>query len=224
MSRKFGPKELLDCYRRGVFPMGEASDDPRLFIVDPERRAVIPLDKFHVPRSLRKTVAGELFDVRIDTAFSKVVELCAESRPGRENTWINAPILNLYSGLHRMGAAHSVECWEAGELVGGLYGVSLGAAFFGESMFSRRTDASKVALVHLVARLRAGGYRLLDTQFVTPHLRQFGVEEISREEFQRRLEEALAHVGNFHPAEWEAKWPHGWASGAGALQEITQTS
>jgi leucyl/phenylalanyl-tRNA--protein transferase len=217
MSRRFGPRELLDCYRRGVFPMGESRDDARLFMVDPDRRGVLPLDRFHVSRSLRKTVRADPFEVRADTAFASVVEACAAPAPGRETSWINAPILNLYCALHRMGAAHSVECWLEGELVGGLYGVSLGAAFFGESMFSRRTDASKVALTHLVARLKAGGYRLLDAQFMTAHLGQFGAEEIGRGEFHRRLEEALAHEAEFGP-------PGPGYRGAEALQLITQTS
>src|SRR5690606_26160685 len=150
--------------------MAEDRDDHRLFLVDPDLRGILPLDGFHVSKSLRKTILKAPFKVRVDTAFSRVVEMCAASAPGRMSTWINAPILNLYSALHRIGHAHSVECWKDGELVGGLYGVSLKGAFFGESMFSRRTDASKVALAYLVARLRRGGYVLLDTQFVTEHL------------------------------------------------------
>jgi leucyl/phenylalanyl-tRNA--protein transferase len=198
MSRMFGPEQLLDCYRRGVFPMGEAQDDPRLFLVDPDRRGVIPLDhRFHVPKRLARTIRQGLFETRIDTAFTSVVQACAEEAPDRPNTWINAPILNLYSALHRQGHAHSIETWLDGELVGGLYGVSLQGAFFGESMFSRVTDASKVALVKLVERLRAGGYKLLDAQFVTPHLTQFGTEEIDREEFHRRLADAMAGSGDF---------------------------
>jgi len=197
MSRVFGPTELLDCYRRGVFPMADARDDPRLFLVDPDLRGVLPLERFHLSRSLRKTIRRDEFEIRVDTSFSRVMELCAEAAPDRPLTWINSPILNLYSSLHRGGYAHSVEAWQDGELVGGLYGVSLQAAFFGESMFSRVTDASKVALAHLVARLRAGGYRLLDTQFVTSHLTTFGVEEIPREDFQVRLREALAHEATF---------------------------
>ena len=191
MSRVFGPKELLDCYRRSVFPMAEDRDDHRLFLVDPDLRGILPLDGFHVSKSLRKTILKAPFKVRVDTAFSRVVEMCAASAPGRMSTWINAPILNLYSALHRIGHAHSVECWKDGELVGGLYGVSLKGAFFGESMFSRRTDASKVALAYLVARLRRGGYVLLDTQFVTEHLTTLGVQEIDREAFHERLEAAM---------------------------------
>jgi len=215
MSRVFGPNELLDCYRRGVFPMADSRDDPRLFLVDPDLRGVLPLDRFHLSKSLRKTIRRDEFEIRIDTCFSRVMELCAEAAPDRPNTWINAPILNLYSALHRAGHAHSVEAWRGGELVGGLYGVSLKAAFFGESMFSRATDASKVALAHLVARLRAGGYRLLDTQFVTGHLETFGVEEIPRERFHILLKEALQHDADFGTQTY---------CGADVVQLITQTS
>lgn len=217
MSRVFGPNELLDCYRRGVFPMAEDRDDPRLFLVDPDLRGVLPLDGFHVPRSLRRTIRREPFIVRVDTAFSRVVEYCAEAAPGRSSTWINTPILNLYSALHRMGRAHSVECWEGDELVGGLYGVTLKGAFFGESMFSRRTDASKVALAYLIARLRRGGFVLLDTQFVTEHLTKFGVEEIEREEFHARLDTALEIDGQFGDNSYSPSGPE-------VLQLITQTS
>lgn len=217
MSRSFGPQELLDCYARGVFPMGDSAEDPRLFLVDPDVRGVLPLDGMHIPRSLRKVVRSDRFEVRIDTAFSSVVEACAEPYEGREKTWINAPILNLYSALHRMGHAHSVECWRDGELVGGLYGVSLMSAFFGESMFSRERDASKVALVHLVARLRKGGFQLLDTQFTTPHLEQFGVREVSRQEFHSMLEAAMLSQADFSLGGEVLQ-------GAEALQLITQTS
>jgi leucyl/phenylalanyl-tRNA---protein transferase len=227
VSRGFGANDLLDCYRRGVFPMADAQDDPRLFLVDPDLRGVLPLDGFHVSKSLRKTIRSDVFEVRIDTAFSRVMELCAETAPDRPSTWINAPILNLYSALHRMGHAHSVETWLDGELVGGLYGVSIKGAFFGESMFSRVTDASKVALAHLVARLRRGGYVLLDTQFVTDHLRTFGVEEIDREEFHRKLEKALLVDAQFDVGSdggvSGAAGATGWA-GVDVLQEITQTS
>lgn len=217
MSRAFGPQELLDCYARGVFPMGDSADDPRLFLVDPDIRGVLPLDAMHVPRSLKKLVRSERFEVRIDTAFSTVVEACAAPAEGREKTWINAPILNLYSSLHRMGHAHSVECWRDGELVGGLYGVSLKAAFFGESMFSRERDASKVALVHLVARLRRAGYLLLDTQFTTSHLEQFGVREVTRAEFLSMLDAALKVDANFSAGS-------ATLTGQDAVQLITQTS
>lgn len=222
MSRVFGPKDLLDCYRRGVFPMADDRDDPRLFLVDPDLRGVLPLNAFHVSRSLRKTILKDVFQVRINTAFSRVMELCAEEAPDRPSTWINSPILNLYSALHRLGHAHSVECWLNGELVGGLYGVSLKGAFFGESMFSRVTDASKVALAHLVAHLKHNGFVLLDTQFVTPHLKGLGVEEIGREEFQHRLAAALEIEAQFGSAGGVAG-PAAWA-GADVLQLITQTS
>ncbi len=223
MSRGFGPLDLLDCYRRGVFPMADSADDPRLFLVDPDLRGVLPLDGFHLSRSLRKVIRSDVFEVRVDTAFTRVMELCAEAAPDRPNTWINSPILNLYSALHRMGHAHSVETWLDGELVGGLYGVSLQGAFFGESMFSRATDASKVALAHLVARLKRDGYKLLDTQFVTEHLLSFGVEEIDREEFHKRLAEALAVDAQFGSAGGGGA---GWDGAAvlAVLQEITQTS
>jgi leucyl/phenylalanyl-tRNA--protein transferase len=217
LSRLFGPVELLDCYRRGVFPMAEARDDHRLFLIDPDRRGVLPLDGLHVSRSLRKTIRQDVFEIRVDTCFSRVMDLCAEAAEDRPNTWINTPILNLYSALHRLGHAHSVEAWQDGELVGGLYGVSLQGAFFGESMFSRATDASKVALAHLVARLRRGGFRLLDTQFVTPHLTTFGVVEIEREEFHKLLDDAMEIEAQFGLAGADV-------SGAAALQEITQTS
>lgn len=215
MSRVFGPADLLDCYRRGVFPMADARDDPRLFLVDPDLRGVLPLDRFHLSKSLRKTIRRDPFEIRVNTAFSRVMELCAEAAPDRPNTWINSPILNLYSSLHRLGHAHSVEAWRDGELVGGLYGVSLKAAFFGESMFSRATDASKVALAHLAARLRAGGYRLLDTQFVTSHLETFGVEEVPREQFHERLKLALQADGVFGTQTY---------CGDEVVQLITQTS
>src|SRR5881275_283119 len=173
--------------------MAESADDPELFWVDPKRRGIIPLDSFHVPRRLRRVVRQNPFTIRCDTAFEVVMRGCAESSDKRPNTWINDEILELYAGLFERGAAHSVECRHEGELAGGLYGVSLGAAFFGESMFSRVTDASKIALVHLVARLRQGGYRLLDTQFLTPHLAEFGGVEISRARYRRLLAEALRY-------------------------------
>ena len=211
--------------------MADSRDDPRLFLVDPDKRGVIPLERFHLSRKLRRVIASDRFTVRIDTAFGQVMDRCAEPAPGRANTWINAPIHNLYGALHRMGHAHSVECWEGEELVGGVYGVHLNAAFFGESMFSRRTDASKVALAHLVARLIHGGFRLLDAQFLTDHLQQFGAEEIDRETFQRRLAEALALEARFgEPDYWAGAGAVGaggaTAVGAGAavVQLITQTS
>ena len=197
----FDARDLLDCYARGVFPMADAREDARVFLIDPERRGVIPLDAFHVSRRLARTVRGEPFAVRVNTAFHQVVLECAASGPGRTETWINRPIERLYLGLHDVGRAHSVECWVGDELVGGLYGVSLQGAFFGESMFSRRRDASKVALVHLVGRLIAGGFKLLDAQFMTQHLGQFGAQEIGRTDYHRRLARALEVEADFHGLE-----------------------
>jgi len=191
------PELLLQAYRIGVFPMGERRDDPKLYWLDPRLRAILPLDGFHLPRRLTRTVRGERFAVSADTAFADVVRACAEPRPGHPESWINEPIVELYSELHRRGHAHSVECRLDGRLVGGLYGVSIGAAFFGESMFSRERDASKVALVHLVARLIKGGFRLLDCQFMTEHLRSFGAVEIAREAFRDLLAGAINHAATF---------------------------
>lgn len=188
---------LLNAYAMGIFPMAESRDDPDLHWIDPERRGVLPLDAFHVPRSLRKLIRQGAFRVLVDSAFPQVVSECAASAPGRRETWINDEIRRLYGELFERGNAHSVECWVGEELAGGLYGVSLGGAFFGESMFSRMEDASKVALVHLVARLRLGGYQLLDTQFVTPHLARFGAIEIPRAEYRRRLGVAIASPAQF---------------------------
>ena len=209
--------DLLACYRSGVFPMGESRDDPELYLVDPERRGVIPLDGLHVSRRLARTVRRDAFTISVDTAFDATVAACAAPAAGREETWINPPIRALYGELHARGSAHSIECRRDGELVGGLYGVAIGGAFFGESMWSCATDASKVALVHLVARLRAGGYHLLDTQFMTDHLRQFGTEEITRAAYRRRLRAALAAEADFYalPAE---------TTGEAALQAISHRS
>lgn len=215
--RGFGPDDLLECYARGVFPMGDGKEDPRIFLLEPDERGILPLDRFHVPRRLARTVRQDVFDVRIDTAFAHVLDACAETGTGREETWINAPIRRLYIELFRRGAAHSVECWQDGALVGGLYGVSLGGAFFGESMFTMERDASKVALVHLTARLIDGGYTLLDTQFLTGHLAQFGAELISRADYRQKLEAAISRDADFY------RFPEG-ASGAQSLQSITQTS
>jgi leucyl/phenylalanyl-tRNA---protein transferase len=198
---RLSPAILLQAYAAGIFPMAETANDQELFWVDPTRRGVIPLDRFHVPRRLKRVLRRGGFEIRCDTAFAAVMRGCAEASETRPSTWINDEIERLYGALFAGGAAHSVECWHAGgdgeELVGGLYGVSLGAAFFGESMFSRASDASKVALVHLVARLRLGGYRLLDTQFLTPHLAQFGAVEISRARYHRLLAEALRYRAVF---------------------------
>lgn len=192
------PELLLTAYARGRFPMAGDRDDPEIHWIEPLRRGVIPLDAFHVPRSLRKRIRQQPFELRIDTAFAEVIDACAEPAADRPRTWLNDELLTLYKALHRYGHAHSVEAWQEGRLVGGLYGVRLGAAFFGESMFSRARDASKVALVELVARLRAGGFVLLDTQFVTDHLARFGAVEIPRAEYKRRLAAALAR---------QARWP-----------------
>ncbi|HJU20373.1 MAG TPA: leucyl/phenylalanyl-tRNA--protein transferase [Stellaceae bacterium] len=212
------PEILVAAYAAGIFPMAESADDPELFWVEPQRRGILPLDAFHVPRRLRRVVRHGGFAVRVDSAFEAVMRGCAEMSDKRPNTWINDEILRLYGALHRQGAAHSVECWREGELVGGLYGVSLGAAFFGESMFSRATDASKVALVHLAARLRCGGYRLLDTQFLTPHLARFGGIEIPRGRYRRLLAEALAGSAAFPAAEL------GGEEALAALQASNSTS
>jgi leucyl/phenylalanyl-tRNA--protein transferase len=194
------PDILLRAYAIGIFPMAEGRKHSDLHWIDPEQRGVLPLEGFHVSRKLRHRMRRQDFDVRCDSAFSEVIRACAAPTDNRPDTWINPPIQQLYTDLHEMGFAHSVECWREGALVGGLYGVSLGAAFFGESMFSRAPDASKVALAHLVLRLRKGGFRLLDTQFVTPHLRRFGVVEIPRQDYRSRLARAITTQARF-PAE-----------------------
>ena len=194
------PDLLLRAYAAGIFPMAESADDPEVFWVDPEQRGILPIDGFHLPRRLRRRLRQDAFEIRSDSAFEAVVRGCAEPRIDRPNTWINEEIVQLYGALFRNGFAHSVEAWHEGELVGGLYRVALGGAFFGESMFSRVSDASKVALAHLVARLKLGGFRLLDTQFVTEHLQQFGAIEISRAQYHRRLAQAVA-VKAYFPRE-----------------------
>ncbi len=186
---------LLNAYSQGIFPM--ADDDGTIYWYDPDPRAIIPLDRFHVPRSLTRTIRRSQFEVRVDTAFRAVMEACAEPAPGRDVTWISQEFITVYSELHDLGFAHSVEIWREGELVGGLYGVSLAGLFAGESMFSRAADASKVALVYLVERLRRGGFVLLDTQFMTDHLRRFGTIEISRTEYHVRLIHALKRWARF---------------------------
>jgi leucyl/phenylalanyl-tRNA--protein transferase len=191
------PELLLQAYRIGVFPMGERRDDPKLYWLDPRLRAVLPLGAFHLPKRLARTVRSGHFEVSADTAFTETMRACAEPRPGHPESWINDPILALYGELFARGHAHSVECRRNGELVGGLYGVSVGAAFFGESMFSRERDASKVALVHLAARLINGGFRLLDCQFMTEHLRSFGAIEIPRDDFRALLADAVERTADF---------------------------
>jgi leucyl/phenylalanyl-tRNA--protein transferase len=205
--KSFSIEDLIACYQRGVFPMAETRQDDRVYLVDPELRGVIPLERFHLSRRLGRTIRAGAFQVRIDSAFREVVGQCAEARPDRPETWISRPIQELYTALHLRGLAHSVECWREGRLVGGLYGVSLAGAFFGESMFSIERDASKVALAHLVARLKLGGYLLLDAQFMTGHLAQFGAEEIPRAEYHQRLEQALAHSADFYRMPGRADGP-----------------
>ena len=191
------PELILRAYRAGIFPMAEDAASEDVFWVSPERRGIIPLDAVHISRSLRRTLRAHPYSVRTDTDFAGVIEGCATAGTDRETTWINGEIRRLYGALFARGYAHTVEIWDGAELVGGLYGLSLGAAFFGESMFHRRTDCSKIAMAHLLDRLRAGGYRLLDTQFVTDHLRTFGGIEIPREEYELRLADALAHLGDW---------------------------
>lgn len=195
---KITPDLLLRAYSIGLFPMAEARDDPLLFWVDPQHRGILPLDEFHISKSLRKTLRRQIFDVKYDTAFLQVMEACAAPAPGRESTWINQEIMDLYLHLFRKGYCHSIECWQDQQLVGGLYGLALGGAFFGESMFSRRRDASKVALCHLVAHLRAGGFTLLDTQFLTEHLSHFGAKEIPRTDYKKLLAQALIKTASFN--------------------------
>ena len=201
----FSPETLIKAYSLGVFPMADGADSREIKFYDPDVRALIPLawqegarHEFHLPRRLARTVRNQPFTVTINRNFAAVIDECAALRDGRKETWINRDIRQLYVALHRLGFAHSLEVWKEDRLVGGLYGVALRAAFFGESMFSRRTDASKVALVHLVARLRFGGFRLLDAQFTNDHLLQFGIHEIGRERFQARLADALAHPADLH--------------------------
>jgi len=186
------PELVLAAYARGLFPMAEKRDDPHLYWVSPEKRGVIPLETFHVPRRLARTMRAGRFTVTTDRAFVEVMKGCAAPRAGREETWINSEILRLYTALAASGHAHSVECWLDGKLAGGLYGVKLGAAFFGESMFTVERDASKVALVKLVETLKRGGFSLLDTQFLTAHLAGFGALEVPRERYLTLLEQALS--------------------------------
>jgi len=185
------PQVLLKAYACGIFPMAESAEDNALYWIEPERRGILPLDRVHVPKSLTRTIRRGGFEVKIDNDFEGVIEGCAAPRSGRRSTWINARIRGLYRDLFALGHCHTVEVWQDGELMGGLYGIHLGRAFFGESMFSKARDASKIALVYLIARLKYGGFTLLDTQFVTGHLSRFGAIEVSRQEFQRLLEGAL---------------------------------
>lgn len=204
VDREITPELVLRGYAAGVFPMADAADSPEIYWVDPRRRGILPLDGYHMPRRLRRTIQKGRYRVRIDTDFAAVLDGCAE----RDETWINSTIRDLFLGIHRMGHAHSVEVWQDEALIGGLYGVRLGAAFFGESMFSRARDASKIALAHLVARLRAGGFRLLDTQFTTDHLERFGATTVTRACYHRMLEQSIREPADFHalgavpPAVW----------------------
>jgi leucyl/phenylalanyl-tRNA--protein transferase len=207
------PELLLNAYAAGIFPMAETRDDPDVFWVDPRRRGIFPLEGFRVSRSLARRMRRNPPRVTINSAFADVVDACAD----RDETWINAEIRRLYLDLHRMGHAHSLEVWEGDTLTGGVYGVVLGAAFFGESMFSRRTDASKIALAYLVDRLRLGGFQLFDTQFLTPHLASLGAVEVTRAEYHRRLEKALVLQGDF-------TGPALPATPQEVVQRMTQTS
>lgn len=191
------PEMILRAYACGIFPMAASREDPTLYWVDPPERGIFPLDGFHAPKSLIKTVRKQVFEVRINSDFAGVMAGCAEATPNRPDTWINEQIVSLFTRLHDYGLAHSVECWRDGQLVGGLYGLALGGAFFGESMFSRQTDASKVALCHLIARLRRGGFSLLDTQFITDHLTRFGAIEIKKQDYHARLARAMEQTGDF---------------------------
>jgi leucyl/phenylalanyl-tRNA--protein transferase len=203
MTRPFAPGYrippdlLIRAYASGVFPMAEAADDPEVFWVRPETRGVLPLNAFHIPKSLGKTIRQDRFEIRRDSDFHGVIDGCAEPARGRRKTWINGPIREAYGELFRRGYCHTVEAWREGRLVGGLYGVTLGRAFFGESMFSRETDASKVCLAHLVMHLRERAFELLDTQFTTEHLKRFGAVDVPRGRYERMLAEALAGEAKF---------------------------
>ncbi|PZQ95699.1 MAG: leucyl/phenylalanyl-tRNA--protein transferase [Cereibacter sphaeroides] len=198
MAELLTPQIMLRAYAAGIFPMAESRDDPALHWIDPRYRGVFPLSDFHISRSLNRRILGWTYTIRTNTAFEAVVAACA----ARDETWINAPLLALYRALHAMGHAHSLEVWEGDELVGGVFGIALGGGFFGESMFSRRTDASKVALAWLVHRLRAGGFELFDTQFLTPHLASLGAVEISRTVYRERLARALSRQASFDPPDY----------------------
>jgi len=211
------PQVLLKAYACGIFPMAESSEDPALYWIEPEERGVLPLDQVHVARRLARTIRSQPFEIRVDTDFEGVISGCAEAAPGRNKTWINRRIRELYSALFDQGHCHTVEAWQDGELVGGLYGIHLGGAFFGESMFHRRRDASKISLIYLVARLRAGGFHLLDSQFMTDHLRRFGAIELDRSEYHGALEAALIHDCDYYSLDISA-------SPETILQLVSQTS
>lgn len=191
------PELILRAYQAGIFPMAEDATSDDLFWVSPQLRGIIPLDNFHISTSLRKTLKTHPYSVKVDTDFAATIEGCATAGTDRDSTWINPAIRKLYGALFERGFVHTVEVWDRTEIVGGLYGVSIGAAFFGESMFHRRTDCSKIAMAHLLKRLKAGNYRLLDTQFITDHLRTFGGIEIPREDYELRLADALGHEADW---------------------------
>ena len=214
---KITPDIVLKAYATGVFPMSDGRDDRKIFWVDPENRGILPLDNFHLPRRMHRIVRTDQFQIRTDTAFTEVMDACAAPASGRWTTWINHEIQELFLDLHERGFAHCVETWANDELAGGLYGIALGGAFFGESMFSRRNNASKVALILLVGRLKLGGFILLDTQFITNHLIQFGAVEITRAAYHSRLASALSVVGDFNLS-------GNSLTSATVLQSITQTS
>lgn len=214
------PEILLRAYAMGIFPMAEARDDPGIHWVDPRKRGILPLDGFHVSRSLARRLRDPALRVTADTAFAAVVSACAE----REETWISHRIQALYQELFRLGHAHSIEVWRDGQLVGGVYGVVLGAAFFGESMFSARVDGSKIALAHAVARLRAGGFQLFDTQFLTPHLASLGGIEIARADYHDRLGRALSSSATFDPPGYSLAGGAGSPAASGRMQDRTHTS
>jgi len=213
------PEVLLKAYACGIFPMAENADDPSLYWVDPERRGTIPLGDFHVSRRLARTVRSNRFEIHIDRDFDAVIDACAAPAKGRRKTWINQRIRNLYGELFRRGHCHTVEAWRDGKLAGGLYGISLGGAFFGESMFHFERDASKVALVHLVARLKAGGFKMLDAQFITDHLASFGAVEVEREDYHRLLKEAIESEADFYCLPVESA-----IAGGVVLQSLIHTS
>jgi leucyl/phenylalanyl-tRNA--protein transferase len=212
------PETLIKAYALGVFPMAEHRDDDRIFFVDPDHRGILPLENIHLPRSLKKKINQKPYRITVNRAFDQIIDGCREVSTDREDSWINPQIRQLYCALARLGFAHSVEAWDGDKLVGGLYGVALAGAFFGESMFSRATDASKITLIHLMARLVAGGFTLLDTQFTNPHLEQFGAIEIPREEFKTRLSEALAADARFPVDDDDSEMVHSF------MQDRTMTS
>ncbi len=191
------PELLLRAYATGIFPMAEEADDPEVFWVRPEKRGIIPLDGFHLPKSLQKTIRQGIFDIKLDSDFDGVIDGCASGTGERARTWINGPIREAYKKLFEIGHCHTVEAWHEGKLVGGLYGVTLGRAFFGESMFTRKRDASKVCLAYLVQHLVSRGFVLLDTQFTTPHLERFGAVELPRKKYEKLLETALDEIARF---------------------------